>query len=273
MRESDYQLYLGDCLHQMNHIPDNTIDAVITDLPFGQTNHKWDKIIPFEPLWKQIKRLIKPQAPVVFFAKQPFTSLLVCSNLQWWQEEWIWKKSKPTGHLNASKRPLRVHETIQVFCEGPHEHCYHPQLIPKQKSKIRSATKYSGSTNYGTYGEQISRTIPEHLGYPQTVLEYNDAYHNRNAGYHPNQKPVPLMMFLVETYSNQGNTILDCSMGSGSTGVACIRSKRNFIGIELEEPFFNYAKARLANVSGSVVYTEQEMKKRPHQIGLFTTQA
>ncbi len=222
-------LMQGDCLERMKEIPDGSVDMVLTDPPYGTTACKWDSIIPLEPMWKQLKRIIKPNGAIVLFSSQPFTSVLTCSNLDDFKYDWVWQK-RPVNFLNAKKQPLRKTERISLFCGGT----YNPQGL-KPCNKVN---KRSNSTE--TNGKHGLVNIAKFTSYPTDVLEFIG-----ERGLHPTQKPVALMEYLIKTYTNESETVLDFTMGSGSTGVAAKNLNRNFIGIELDENYFNIAKDRI----------------------------
>lgn len=236
----DVKLMLGDCLEAMKEIPDDSIDMILCDLPYGKTQNKWDKKIPLEPLWEQFKRIIKDKGPIVMFSAQPFTSELIMSQTKLFKYDLIWDKHLSTGFLNAKRMPLRKHETICVFCKGSPN--YYPQM--EVRGKVRSkggrGEKHDGGKCCGTYGKHISYN---NIYYPTSILSFSNA--NRKQGVHSTQKPVPLLEYLIKTYTNEGETVLDSCMGSGSTGVACVNTGRSFIGIELDEQYFKTAKSRI----------------------------
>ena len=227
------QLIHGDCLEEMKKIPDGSIDMVLTDPPYGTTACKWDSVIPLEPMWEQLKRIIKPNGAIVMTASQPFTSALVMSNVKMFKYCWAWKKSKPTGHLNAKKQPLKTYEDVCIFYK---KQClYIPQgTTPTNKMVSR--------TNRGNYGQCSKTTKQTVTNYPKNIVEFASI-----DGVHQTQKPVALMEYLIKTYTSEGETVLDLTMGSGTTGVACKNLNRNFIGIELDETYFNIAKERIDN--------------------------
>lgn len=226
---SNVQLILGDCLEKMKDIPDGSVDMILCDLPYGTTQNKWDSMIPFDALWKEYKRICK--GSVVLTAAQPFTSSLVMSNINEFKYCWVWKKSKPTGHLNAKKQPLRNTEDIVVFYKN--QTTYNPQ-------GTRPTDVMVSRTNRGNYGECSKTTRQTVTGYPTTILDFRT-----ENGIHPTQKPVALMEYLIRTYTNEAETVLDNTMGSGTTGVACVNTGRNFIGIELDEGYFKIAEKRI----------------------------
>jgi len=238
------QLLNGDCLELMQSIPDKSVDMVMCDLPYGTTACKWDSVIPFEPLWAQYRRLVKEGGAIVLTASQPFTSALVMSGINAFKYDYVWFKSNATGHLNAKKMPMRQHESVLIFCFGKVP--YNPQMWIKEKPrKAQKTVRSKGS--YGAADEGVFRTVPDEMGYPRSVLEFNTAYHEREAGLHPTQKPVALMEYLIKTYTNPGEVVLDNTMGSGTTGVACVNTGRSFIGIERDEGYFKIAEQRIAD--------------------------
>ncbi|MFA4992753.1 MAG: site-specific DNA-methyltransferase [Candidatus Omnitrophota bacterium] len=228
----------GDCLELMTDIPDESIDSIICDLPYGTTACKWDTIIPFEPLWSHYKRIIKKNGTIVLFGSQPFTSALIMSNIKWFKYEWIWKKSNGGGFLLANKAPLKRHENILIF--GQKQSTYNPQ---KTKGKPYTARSSSGGGHLGEdQSKKVAGWITENNGdrFPISHLDIKN-----ETGLHPTQKPVALLEYMIKTYTNEGETILDNCMGSGSTGVACVNTGRKFIGIEKDEKFFEIAKNRI----------------------------
>ena len=227
-------IYQGDCLELMKDIPDKSIDRRLCDLPYGTTACKWDTIIPFEPLWELYKRIIKDNGAIVLTASQPFTSALIMSNIEMFKYCCYWKK-RPVNFLNAKHQPLRNIEDIIVFNTKK----YNPQdLVHRVKINKRSN---STETN-GAHGNE---NISEYTGYPTQLLEYIG-----ERGLHPTQKPVPLFEYLIKTYTNEGDLVLDNCMGSGTTAIACINTGRNFIGIEKDEEYFNIAQKRVKEAQG-----------------------
>ena len=224
----------GDCLELMNDIPDGAVDMILCDLPYGVTSNKWDSIIPFEPLWESYHRVIKDNGAIVLNCQQPFTTYLISSNIKEFKYCWVWYKKQTTGFLNAKKQPLRNCEDIAVFYKK--QPTYNPEM---RKGKRVLKNTGSGSTNYNgfTYMSHYSE-----MYYPTTLLEIPLP---RFKGGHPTQKPVPLCEYLIKTYTNEGETVLDNCMGSGTTGVACVNTNRNFIGIELDGDYFEIAKNRI----------------------------
>jgi site-specific DNA-methyltransferase (adenine-specific) len=234
----------GDCLELMAGIPDGSVDMVLCDLPYGTTQNKWDVIIPFNDLWSHYKRIVKPSAAIVLFGSEPFSSLLRCSNLRSYKYDWIWQKDKATGHLNANKMPMRKTERISVFYVKP---CvYNPQIIDKDPKNIRPATvKRNNTGSYGDMSKPSKRSIPIDKSYPADVLNFRGCFGDKGLSNHPTEKPVPLLEYLIKTYTNEGETVLDNCMGSGSTGVACVNTGRDFIGIEMDDKYFEIAEKRI----------------------------
>lgn len=234
----------GDCLEKMNDIPDKSIDFVLTDPPYGTTKCKWDRVIPFEPMWVELKRITKDSGAIALFGSEPFSSLLRTSNLDIFKHDWIWIKSNPKGHLNAKKYPLKSTELISIFSKSV------PNYYPVKWTSKPMNTVYSrgGNGRDSTYNkmEKIdSKEINSTERYPLDILPFNDLPGNHSERVHPTQKPVELLEYLIKTYTIEGETVLDFTMGSGSTGEACKNLNRNFIGIEKDENYFNIAKKRL----------------------------
>ena len=237
--EEKINLLHGDCLELMNDIPDKSVDMILCDLPYGVTQCKWDAIIPFDKLWEQYNRIIKNNGAVVLFGSEPFTSLLICSNLKNFKYNWIWQKNKATGFLNAKKQPLNDNETISVFYK---KQCtYNPQMTVAEKTYKRGMAKRNKSDCYGEEKDFVQ--IETGLRYPKRIQYFNNN-HTREQS-HPTQKPVELLEYLIKTYTNEDEIVLDNCMGSGSTGVACINTNRRFIGMEIEEKYFEIAKNRI----------------------------
>jgi site-specific DNA-methyltransferase (adenine-specific) len=266
-----YELFLGDCLEVMVNIPDNSVHLILADLPYATTDRhgsertnnggsrlfSWDSVIPMDRLWEAYKRVLVPNGVVVLTADQPFTSQLVLSNLEWFKYEWIWKKQRTTGFLTANYRPMKQTEDILVFSEGGaaaasakngRNMTYNPQGLvekivdkknnAKRLGKVLGQEKFLGKNNKVFSDEPYQQ---KWTNYPAEILEFNV---EKNT-FHPTQKPVALMEYLVKTYSHVGETVLDNVMGSGSTGVAAVNTGRSFIGIEQNEEYFAYAVKRI----------------------------
>lgn len=224
----------GDCLELMKEIPDKSIDMILCDLPYGTTRNNWDSIIPFDELWKHYSRIIKDNGAIVLFSQPPFDKVLACSNLKLFRYEWIWQKDQGTGFLNANRMPLKLHENILVFYKKLPT--YNPQKTQGKPYKKKQNKK---SSNYG-YFVDCGTDNTDGLRYPVDIIKFN-----KQTGYHPTQKPVALNEYLIKTYTNEGETVLDNCMGSGSAGVACVNTNRNFIGFELNEGYFDIANKRI----------------------------
>lgn len=240
MTQSEIRLYHGDCLDVMTAIQKSSVDLVIADLPYGTTKCKWDTQIDLAQLWSQYRRVCKPSAAILLFAQTPFDKVLGCSNLPWLRYEIVWEKTSPTGHLNAKKMPMKAHENILVFYDRLPT--YNPQKTAGHTRK--TATRRHDKSEL--YGEQNMGEVryDSTERYPRSVITFPSDKQTSNL--HPTQKPVALLEWLVRTYSNEGTIVLDNTMGSGSTGVACKNTRRHFIGIEKDQGYFKVAQQRLA---------------------------
>jgi site-specific DNA-methyltransferase (adenine-specific) len=228
-------LIKGECIEAMKQIPDGSIDAIITDPPYGTTACKWDSVIPFEPMWEQLNRIIKPNGAIVLFGSEPFSSALRMSNIKNYKQDLIWNKPNATNPMQAKRRHLQKTENIMLFYM---KQCtYNPQGL----IRVNKITK-QGSTGIISDARKKRKKeyYQEFSNYPNTILNYK-----RDKQLHPTQKPVALMEYLIKTYTNEGETVLDFTMGSGSTGVACVNTKRNFIGIEQDDKYFEIATNRI----------------------------
>jgi site-specific DNA-methyltransferase (adenine-specific) len=231
----------GDCLEKMREIPDNYVDMVLCDLPYGTTACSWDSIIPFDKLWAQYKRIIKKN--------KPFTTSLISSNYSWFRYEWIWVKNRPTNFAHAKNKPMKKHENVLVFSEGTTVHAnqsinkmpYFPQGLTTGSTK--SFKKRSSEKTDAFFANRPGHKefVREATGYPNTILEFS----TDQLGLHPTAKPVALLDYLIRTYTIEEDVVLDNTMGSGSTGVACINTNRSFIGIEKDEKYFEVAQSRI----------------------------
>jgi len=241
---SEIRLIKGDCLEVMRTIEDNSIDAIITDPPFGTTACKWDSVIDFELMWEQLNRIIKPNGAIVLFGSEPFSSALRMSNIKNYKYDWIWKKNSKTGFLNAKKMPLLNNEIISVFYKNPPT--YNPIMELRTTVKAGNKKHSTPTDNYGDYSKTFTDNQTDFV-YPSRVIEKIKCVHNssKDKVNHPTQKPIELMEYLIKTYTNENETVLDFTMGSGSTMVACVNTNRNGIGIEQDENYFNIAKKRL----------------------------
>jgi len=239
----------GDCLELMKDIPDGSVDMVLTDPPYGTTACKWDSVIPFEPMWAQLKRVTKKSGAIVMTASQPFTSALVMSNVKMFKYEWIWEKAVGSNFAALKYQPMKEHENVLVFSDGKHN--YYPIKQPRKGSgSARLNYGNNGSTTGETTGSLkfkgfTPETYDKEMRNPSSVQYFNNREKGR--GLHPTQKPVALMEYLIKTYTNEGETVLDFTMGSGTTGVAAKNLNRSFIGIELDRDYFNIAEDRISN--------------------------
>lgn len=232
----DVTLLLGDCLEVMKSIPCESVDMVMTDPPYGATACKWDSVIPLKPMWEQLKRIVKPNCAIVMTASQPFTTTLIASNMSMFKYCWVWDKKKGGNMLVLKWQPYKVHEDIVVFSDGAVK--YYPIKTPQKErtGKTYSAGEANRITHYGDL-----RTYKDK--HPKSIIEISNA--NQIGKVHPTQKPVALMEYLIKTYTNEVETVLDFTMGSGTTGVACINTNRRFIGIEKDEKYFEIASNRI----------------------------
>ena len=237
---NDIKLYHGYCLEIMDKLIEKgvKVDAIITDPPYGTTACKWDSVIPFDEMWKRLNKLIKSNGAIVLFGSEPFSSQLRCSNLKQFKYDWVWNKKKPGNIMLAKYQPMKITETISVFSKNKHN--YYPIMEPREK--VKKTKCYSvGDTMGGKVVDTSQKVYNEK--YPKNLLEFSNA--NQKGKVHPTQKPVALLEYLIKTYTNEGEVVLDFTMGSGSTGVAALNTNRKFIGIELENTYYEVAKQRI----------------------------
>lgn len=236
-----------DCFNVFPTIHEKSVDLVLADPPYGVTSQKWDSILPFELLWKELKRLIKPHAPIILFGREPFTSMLISSNIKNYKHKWVWNKKQSGSFQNAKFMPLQIDEDIIVFC---YERCNYFPIMRKGKMRKRGGAK------------EINRVISENNGLVQGYFNYSDEYfpvniiemaNPRKSKYHPTEKPVELLRYLIKTYSKEGDTVLDFCAGSGSTGVACLLEYRQFIGIEKDNNYYNIAVERMKTITQQIM--------------------
>ena len=244
IRTDNYSIYQGDCLEVMDELIKQNVkvDAIITDPPYGTTACKWDTVIPLDKMWIKINKLIKSNGAIALFGNEPFTSQLICSNLKGFKYRWDWNKKIPSGMSYAKYRPMQQTEDICVFTKNGERTVYNPQMIKRDKP-IKGGGMGESATAFTKSYKPLKKTY-EYKN-PTTLIEFDKI---RRGSLHPTQKPVDLLEYLIKTYTNEGNLILDFTMGSGSTGVACLNTNRKFIGIELDEKYFNIAKNRLENI-------------------------
>lgn len=233
------KIYNMDCIEGMKFIPDKSIDMILCDLPYGTTACKWDMAIPFEPLWEQYKRIIKDNGAIVLFGSEPFSTELRHSNLKMYKYDWVWNKKKAGNIFLAKYQPMKIHENIMVFGKGTVS--YYPIMVRREKLKK--------SKNYGTGEVMGGNRQKEETVYtythknPVTILEFSNAVQKGKV--HPTQKPIALLEYLIKTYTNEGETVLDNCIGSGTTAIACMNTKRNYIGFELNKEYFDIAEKRI----------------------------
>ena len=242
----DYQLYLGDCLEVMDSLIKENIkvDCILTDPPYGTTACKWDTVIPFDDMWERLNKLIKPNGAIVLFGSEPFSSALRMSNIKKYKYDWIWKKTKASNFALCKKNPMKYHENISVFYNK------FPIFNLWNLKKIDKPIKNSRKNKGANLGHCVDKGdyFQLYTGYHNSILEFSNKS-GKGYSFHPTQKPVDLMEYLIKTYTNEGEIVLDFTMGSGSTGVACINTNRKFIGIELDEKYFNIATERIKEAS------------------------
>lgn len=238
---SGARLACGDCIEVMRDLPSNSIDMVLCDPPYGCTRNEWDSLIPFDDLWDAYERIVKPDGAVVLFGSGMFTAELMASNRRMWRYNLVWSKTTPTGFLNAKRMPLRSHEDVCVFYRRPPK--YNPVMTSASR-KVSSAASKRGSRAAASYGAYGRTGYDSDERYPTSVLEF--ATDKQREALHPTQKPVALLQLLVRMYTDEGDTVLDNCMGSGSAGVACVRSGRRFVGIELDSDYYVSAERRIA---------------------------
>lgn len=240
----DFGYYNMDCLEGMKEIDDKSIDMILCDLPYGTTNCSWDIVIPFDDLWKQYERIIKDNGAIVLFGSQPFTSILVTSNLKLFRYEWIYEKTQPSGHLNAKKMPMKYHENVLVFYKKPPT--YNPQKTTGHKRKVsKGQITTKSQLGKGCYGvAEKGANYDSTERYPKSIQCFSNGLMKQKS-IHPTQKPVELLEYFILTYTNEGEVVLDNCAGSCSTGIACYNTKRNFIGFEKDKEIFLRGNERL----------------------------
>ena len=232
------QLIKGDCLIEMQNIPDKSIDAIICDLPYGTTACKWDNVIPFGAMWNELERIIKPNGAILLFGSEPFSSRLRVSNLKHFKYDIVWNKKNSGSGLLAKRQPLKIHEIVSVFSNGAHN--YYPQMV---EGKMRNKKSYGSKIGSVTGEIKVGEDKYNNLYFPKSIIEVSNA--NQNGKVHPTQKPIELMEYLVKTYTIENEIVLDFTMGSGTTGIACKQLNRSFIGIEMDDKYFDIASKRI----------------------------
>ena len=247
------KVFNENCLEGMKRIPDNSVDLILCDLPYGTTACAWDVTIPLEPLWQQYKRIIKAVGAIVLFGSQPFTSLLIASKIDWFKYAWVWHKNRATGHVHAKNKPMTIHEDICVFSPGTTVHAsqskchmtYNPQgLVENHHPTVRQRND-AGDNAVMAARKSHKPTMQTHSGYPVSIIGFDIPM--RNKRYHPTQKPSELFEYLVRTYTNPGDLVLDNCMGSGTTAIACLNTGRDFVGFEMDAGYYEVANKRIAD--------------------------
>jgi len=237
-------VWLGDCLELMQNIPAKSVDMILCDLPYGTTACKWDTIIPFEPLWAQYKRIIKDNGAIVLFGSQPFTSALVMSNVKWFKCEWIWRKHKGTNIYGVKREPLKIHESCILFAKN--KYTYNPQMTEGKPYKQRGSHNIGKSDGLIIANKKVgyAKDFDSSKRYPISVQEFSN-HNQKDNSFHPTQKPVALLEYLIKTYTNEGETVLDNCAGSGTTAIACLNTNRNYICIEKEPKYYEIINKRI----------------------------
>lgn len=249
-------LYNDDCMNVLPELDDNSVDMVLVDLPYGTTHNSWDSVIPLDKLWEQYNRVVKINGAMVFTAQSPFNIVLANSNLENYRYEWIWHKNKSTGHLNAKRMPMKSHENVLVFYRKLPT--YNPQKTSGHTKRNSSVTKNDYVGRYKDRNYQASDVVMNEGGqtdrYPRSVLEIPVHNNDTKDKFHPTQKPINLMRYFIQTYTNEGDVVLDNAMGAGTTCIACVKENRKYIGIEKDEFYFNKAKERIANINKNSLF-------------------
>lgn len=236
--EQQFRLMQGNCLELMKELPDGSVDMILADPPYGTTACKWDVIIPFDQMWAELNRIIKPNGAIVLFGSEPFSSMLRCSNLKMFKYDWVWEKTRPSNPMLAKRRPLSYHENIIVFGDRIE---YRPQMVIAEKAHNKQGRKLKASESNGIKENYVNDAYSK-LRYPKSIVRFDRG----EVQVHPTQKPVSLLEYLIKTYTQEGETVLDFTMGSGSTGVACVNTGRKFIGMELDEDYYQVASDRIS---------------------------
>ena len=241
----DIKLMKGDCLELMKDIPDGSIDLVLTDPPFGMTKCAWDSVIPFEPMWEHLHRITKKDGAIALFGSEPFSSALRMSNIKNYKYDWIWEKTKAGNFASCRKNPMKYHEVISVFYRAfP---TYNLFNLVKLDVPVKSGRRNKGG-NLGHASNGDTGYLQKETGFHRSIIKFSNKS-GKGYSFHPTQKPVDLLEYLIKTYTNEGDTVLDFTAGSGSTGVACVNTNRNFIGIELDDEYFKIAEKRISDAN------------------------
>lgn len=248
IKTGQYSLLFGNCLERMKEIPSGSVDFILTDPPYGTTACKWDSVIPFDLMWEQLKRIIKPNGAIVLFGSEPFSSALRMSNIKQYKYDWVWDKVTAKGHLVAKIRPMQQVENIIVFGDGKIN--YYPIMVNRDKPRKDVDVEYSRTEIMGGKTTKQQSKIVRDKKYPKNVLQFSNA--SQKGKLHPTQKPVALLEYLIKTYTQENETVLDFTMGSGSTIVAALNTNRKSIGIEMDENYFNIAKERIEALHSTI---------------------
>lgn len=235
------ELFNTDCIEKMKDLPEKSIDMIFTDLPYGQTRNEWDKVIDIEELWKEFKRVIKDNGCIALWSQEPFTSQLIISNPKMFRYKWIVEKGNATGFLNARRMPMKAYEEIVIFYK--HLPTYNPQKTTGHERKVSTAEHNRNSKKSTNYNAYEKPTYDSTERFPRDIVKFK--WDKQKSALHPTQKPVEALEYFIKTYTNENDTVLDATMGSGSTGVACINTNRNFIGIEINKEYFDMASKRI----------------------------
>jgi site-specific DNA-methyltransferase (adenine-specific) len=249
------QLLKGDCLELMQTIPSQSINMILCDLPYGRTHNRWDSIIPYDKLREQYERVIKPNGCIALFCDGLFMAELMLSNKKLWKYNLVWDKVLPSGFLNANKQPLRSHEEIAIFYKS--QPTYNPQKIKGKPNHSKGAPKECSNNNYGNFDFVDNREELGDMKHPKSIITVQKPHPSTML--HPTQKPVEVLEWLIKTYTNEGDTVLDNCMGSGSTGIACVNTHRNFIGIELTDEYFAVAKGRIEKHQKEASFNKEDL--------------
>ena len=252
---SNIQLLNGDCLELMQTIPSNSINMILCDLPYGRTHNRWDSIIPYDRLWEQYERVIKPNGCIALFCDGLFMAELMLSNKKLWKYNLVWDKVLPSGFLNANKQPMRSHEEIAIFYKS--QPTYNPQKIKGKPNHSKGTPKECSNNNYGNFDFVDNREELGDMKHPKSIITVQKPHPSTML--HPTQKPVEVLEWLIKTYTNDGDTVLDNCMGSGSTGVACVNTNRDFIGIELTDEYFAIAKDRIEKHQREASFNKEDL--------------
>lgn len=252
---TNIQLLNGDCLELMQTIPSQSIDMILCDLPYGRTHNRWDTTIPFEAMWEQYERIIKGNGCIALFCDGLFMAELMLSNRKMWKYNLVWDKVLSSGFLNANKQPMRSHEEIAIFYKS--QPTYNPQKTKGEPNHSKGTRREQFNANYGKYSWADNHKVLGDMKHPKSIITVQKPHPSTMV--HPTQKPIELLEWLIKTYTNEGDVVLDNCMGSGSTGVACVTTSRNFIGMELSQEYFDIAKERIENQQKESLFSKGDL--------------